>query len=46
VTYVIDKQGIVRYVFSSQFAADRHVAEALAVAQKLALESPGPDGAS
>ena len=29
VTYVIDKGGIVRHVFSSQFAADRHVKEAL-----------------
>ena len=29
VTYVIDKEGIVRHVFSSQFAADRHVKEAL-----------------
>ncbi len=46
VTYVIDKQGVVRHVFSSQFAADRHVAEALAMVQKLALESPGPAGAS
>lgn len=36
VTYVIDKQGIVRHVFSSQFAADRHVAEALAVVRQLA----------
>jgi peroxiredoxin Q/BCP len=29
VTYVIDRQGIVRRVFSAQFAADRHVREAL-----------------
>lgn len=29
VTYVIDKQGTVRHVFNSQFAADRHVEEAL-----------------
>jgi len=36
VTYVIDKEGIVRHVFSSQFAADRHVAEALAVVRRLA----------
>jgi peroxiredoxin Q/BCP len=36
VTYVIDKEGIVRHVFSSQFAADRHVAEALAVVRQLA----------
>jgi len=36
VTYVIDKEGIVRHVFSSQFAADRHVAEALTVVRQLA----------
>jgi len=29
VTYVIDKEGIVRYVFSSQLQATRHVKEAL-----------------
>ena len=36
VTYVIDRQGIVRHMFDSQFAADRHVAEALAVVRQLA----------
>jgi len=35
VTYVIDREGIVRHVFSSQFAADRHVNEALDVVRKL-----------
>ena len=35
VTYVIDSEGIVRHVFSSQFAADRHVNEALEVIRKL-----------
>ena len=35
VTYVIDKQGIVRHVFSSQFAADRHVQTALNVVREL-----------
>jgi peroxiredoxin Q/BCP len=30
VTYVIDKQGVVRHVFSAQFASDQHVREALA----------------
>jgi peroxiredoxin Q/BCP len=29
VTYVIDRQGVVRHAFSGQFAADRHVREAL-----------------
>ena len=36
VTYVIDKEGVVRHVFSSQLAADRHVSEALAVVRQLA----------
>jgi thioredoxin-dependent peroxiredoxin len=39
VTYVIDKEGIVRHIFSSQFTADRHVSEALAVIKQL-TESP------
>ena len=29
VTYVIDRQGVVRHVFSAQFAADAHVREAM-----------------
>jgi len=36
VTYVIDKEGVVRHMFSSQLAADRHVSEALAVVRHLA----------
>lgn len=39
VTYVIDKDGIVRHVFNSQFSADRHVSEALAVVRQLAPHS-------
>jgi len=35
VTYVIDREGIVRHVFSAQLAADRHVREALAAIAKL-----------
>jgi peroxiredoxin Q/BCP len=35
VTYVIDKEGTVRHVFSSQFAADRHVQEALEIVRGL-----------
>jgi peroxiredoxin Q/BCP len=35
VTYVIDKEGIVRHVFNSQFAADRHVNETLEVVRGL-----------
>jgi peroxiredoxin Q/BCP len=36
VTYVIDREGIVRHVFNSQFSADRHVAEALQIVRRLA----------
>jgi len=36
VTYVIDREGVVRHVFNSQFAADRHVEEALTVVRQLA----------
>jgi len=39
VTYVIDRQGVVRHVFSSQLAADRHVAEALEIVTQLARDS-------
>lgn len=35
VTYVIDRGGVVRYVFSAQLAADRHVREALAAIARL-----------
>ena len=35
VTYVIDKKGIVRHVFSSQFNATKHISEALRVIQSL-----------
>jgi peroxiredoxin Q/BCP len=35
VTYVIDREGIVRHVFSSSFAADRHVKEALEAIREL-----------
>jgi peroxiredoxin Q/BCP len=36
VTYVIDSDGIVRHVFSSLTAIDRHVGDALAVVKELA----------
>src|SRR6266705_3715609 len=39
VTYIIDKQGIVRHVFSSQFAPQMHVAEALKVLKELSEEN-------
>jgi peroxiredoxin Q/BCP len=40
VTYVIDREGVVRHIFSSQFQAARHVSEALRVLQMLRGE-PG-----
>jgi len=36
VTYVIDRQGVVRQVFSSQLGAERHVGEALATLKRIA----------
>lgn len=36
VTYVIDKDGIVRHIFNSQLSANRHIAEALAVVRRMA----------
>src|ERR1700676_1716003 len=33
VTYIIDKQGIVRHIFCSQFTSEKHVAEALQALQ-------------
>lgn len=35
VTYVIDREGVIRHAFSSQLAATRHVGEALAVLRGL-----------
>jgi peroxiredoxin Q/BCP len=35
VTFVIDRDGVVRHVFNSQFQAKRHVAEALDALKKL-----------
>lgn len=39
VTYVIDKQGIVRHVFNAQFLTDRHAKEGLNVVCELEGES-------
>lgn len=36
VTYVIDRQGVVRHMFRAQFSAARHVAEALSMVRQLA----------
>ena len=41
VTYVIDKEGIVRHVFNSLFSADRHVAEALEIVRGLTQDGTG-----
>jgi peroxiredoxin Q/BCP len=38
VSYVIDRQGVVRHVFNSMTHADRHVTEALAVVRQLQAE--------
>ena len=38
VTYVIDKHGIVRHIFNSQFNATQHVSEALNVVRQLVTE--------
>ncbi len=35
VTYVIDRQGIVRHIFSSQFTPEKHITEALTTLQAL-----------
>lgn len=40
VTYVIDRAGIVRYVFSSQLQVARHVEEAIRVLKSLPGERP------
>jgi peroxiredoxin Q/BCP len=39
VTFVIDRQGIVRHIFSSQLNIDRHIRDALRVIQSLQGES-------
>jgi peroxiredoxin Q/BCP len=38
VTYVIDPDGVVRHVFSSQLGADRHVQEALKIVGQIVAE--------
>ena len=38
VTFIIDRQGIIRNVFESQFNVDRHVSEALEVIKSLSAE--------
>jgi len=38
VTYIIDKKGVVRHVFSSQFQPEKHIEEALKVLKELEKE--------
>jgi peroxiredoxin Q/BCP len=38
VTYIIDKKGIVRHVFSSQFQPEKHIEEALKILKELEKE--------
>lgn len=38
VTYVIDKQGVVRHIFNDMFNAQKHIKEALSVVQSIAAE--------
>jgi peroxiredoxin Q/BCP len=38
VTYIIDKKGIVRHIFSSQFQPEKHIEEALKVLKELEKE--------
>ncbi len=35
VTYIIDKQGVVRHIFSSQFTPEKHITEALKTLQTM-----------
>lgn len=46
VTYVIDRDGIVRHVFNSQLFAERHVAEALEIVRKLAQAGKDSEASS
>ncbi len=39
VTYVIDKQGIIRHIFSSQLNIDKHIKDALHAIRSLQGES-------
>jgi peroxiredoxin Q/BCP len=40
VTFVIDKQGIVRHVSRSLFSAEHHITQSLDVVRRLVAESP------
>ncbi len=38
VTFIIDKKGVVRHIFSSQFQPEKHIEEAIEVLRKLEEE--------
>jgi peroxiredoxin Q/BCP len=38
VTFIIDKKGVVRHVFSSQFQPEKHIEEALKILKELEKE--------
>jgi peroxiredoxin Q/BCP len=38
VTFVVDKNGVVRHVFNSQMNAEKHITESLAAIEKLKNE--------
>jgi peroxiredoxin Q/BCP len=38
VTYIIDKKGVVRHIFSSQFQPEKHIEEALKILEELEKE--------
>ena len=44
VTFIIDKKGIIRHIFSSQFQPEKHVSEALEVLRKLEVEEKREGG--
>ena len=46
VTHVIDRQGIIRHIFSSQLNIDKHLNDALLVIQSLQAEPDGSDQAT
>ncbi len=39
VTYIIDRNGIVRYIFSSQLQSEKHIKEALDILRKISSQS-------
>ena len=41
VTYIIDREGIVRHIFSSQIQVEKHITEALGTLQKMARPESG-----